>query len=295
MKIIDFKAKYKEPVILALGFFDCVHKGHQELINVTEAQAGLQNCKSAVFTFSNNPSDFYERKFKLIYSYEKRLEKLESLGVDIVISCEFNENIKNLSSGEFLRQLFERFNVKGVICGNDFTFGKGAEGDVSVLQNFCARGNISVHIVKQVYHNYQKLSSSLIREFLQKGEIENANYCLGEEYSISGKIVKGSQDGREIGFPTININVNDNLLRSGVYKCGVLLDNNMYNGIANLGAAPTFLKLEKKLEVFLFDFNKNVYGKTAAVFFRKFVRDIIHFPGKEELMNQIKEDIRNCQ
>ena len=182
--------------------------------------------------------------------------------------------------------------AKSIFVGNDFKFGANREGDVHYLIKYF--GKNSIHTIEDYEHNNEKISSTLIKSFLNDGLIEQANEALGYEYSLSGTVVKGDQRGSQIGFPTANMNVDKNIQipKNGVYKVDVYVNDISYKGIMNIGHKPTVSEDTKlSLEVHIFDFNDDIYDTNLAVYFKKFMRDEIKFSSIDELIQQISKDI----
>ena len=182
--------------------------------------------------------------------------------------------------------------AKSIYVGNDFKFGANREGDVNYLIKYF--GENSIHTIEDYDHNNEKISSTLIKSFLNDGQIEHANAALGYEYSLSGSVIKGDQRGSQIGFPTANMKVDNNIQipKNGVYKVNVYLNEILYEGIMNIGHKPTVSEDTRlSLEVHIFDFNDDIYDADLTVYFNKFIRDEIKFTSIDELIQQISKDI----
>lgn len=288
MKTITYGEKYDEKIILLLGFFDCLHKGHFELIKKARELRDVKHSKIALFTFKND--DFSKNGTLLCYS--ERIEKAERFGVDCVVAAAFDEAFKNTSYNVFFKGLVGTLNIDAIICGFDYKFGRNAEGDAEILQNLCIENNIPVYVIPKTEANGEKISTTRIKTLLASGKIREANELLGEPYSITGKVVKGRQVGREIGFPTANINVPKHKFRikCGVYKTHVVLNGVKYGAITNYGARPTFDLDFVLTETFIKDFSDDIYGSVITVFFDDYIRDIEKFYDIEKLKEQLEKD-----
>ena len=288
MKTINYGEKCDERVILLLGFFDCLHKGHLELIKKAKELRDVKHSKIALFTFKND--DFSQNGTLLCYN--ERIEKAERFGVDFIVAATFDESFKNTSYKDFFERLGATLNIDAIICGFDYKFGKNAEGNAENLQNLCEKTNIPVYVIPKTEAGGEKISTTRIKFLLENGKIHEANELLGEPYSITGKVVKGRQIGREIGFPTANINVPKHKFRikCGVYKTHVLLGGVRYGAITNYGARPTFDLDFVLTETFIKDFSDDLYGKVITVFFDDYIRDIERFYDIEKLKVQLEKD-----
>ena len=284
--------KRNSPIAVCLGNFDGIHKGHQKLINKTVEVAKNNNISSAFFTFSPNPRKFFskDRVYQLT-SIEDRKEIVSTYGIDLFLEFEFNELSMNLSPSEFIEKVLIPLNVKCIICGFDYTFGKFGAGKVQDLVSL-SKGRYEVIMIDEYDYLYEKVSTTRIMHELSNGNLVMTKELLGREYSIKGNIVKGLNNGQKIGFPTINIENGDYFLpKCGVYGLEVVIGNEVVRGIGNLGKHPTISMLDKPiLEIHLLDFSREIYGEFVTVIFKKYLRDEKKFSSVEELKNQIKID-----
>jgi len=286
---------------LTIGSYDGVHRGHLEIIkNLLEISTKLK-LKSAIIFFNIPPRFFLSGNIygNLLTTVEERLEILKTTGIEDIFSIEFNKDIANISADVFLKEiLIKKYKAKGIIVGRDFAFGYMREGNVNYLQKKCMEEKIDFKVIDFVKYQEHKISSSLIRNFLHKGEIEKANYCLSREYFITGKVIRGAGLGRKIGFPTANLEINPlKLLPHGVFAVDVLYAKKYYKAVANIGYRPTIDNLSSNLitEVHILDFNKNIYGENIRIFFNRKIRNEIKFSNIQELVSRIKEDISYCR
>lgn len=288
MKTIKYGEKYGEKIVLLLGFFDCLHKGHLELIKKGKELRDIKHCKIALFTFKND--DF--SKNGTLLCYNERVDKAKRFGVDCIVAATFDKTFKNTSYKDFFDKLTSTLNIDAIICGFDYRFGKNAEGNAEILGKLCKETNIPICVIPKTEVNGEKISTTRIKILLESGKILEANELLGEPYSIKGKVVKGRQIGREIGFPTANINVPKHKFRikCGVYKTHVFLNDVRYEAITNYGSRPTFDLDFVLTETFIKNFSADLYGKTITVFFDDFIRDIEKFYDIEKLKEQLEKD-----
>lgn len=283
--------KYKlqnTPIVLALGFYDSVHLGHQKITQTAIELAKKNNCKSAITTFKNCPLN----KQKLVYSYTERVKILKRQKIDYVFSLVFDDALKNTEAFEFLDNLFCAFNVKILVCGQDYKFGKNASGNLEFLREFCNKKNIQLCVVPFVSVGAERVSSSLIKAVLAAGDIIRANSLLGANYHLCGRVRGGRGDGRKIGVPTININLPKNKAQigTGVYATYVHIKGIKYNAITNVGAALTFNQTAAKIETHILNFSGDLCGKNITIYFVKRLRDVIKFSSIDELKMQLESD-----
>lgn len=288
MRVIDYSKKNSEPIILVLGFFDCLHLGHLKLIERARTVASETNCKVCLFTFENGGlSDG-----GAVLSFSERVEKAERYGVDIVLKTKFDRRFKSKTPKEFFDELCSFLDIEGIVCGYDYTFGYKAEGKADTLAKFCKEKNIPLEVVEKQEFNGVRISTTLVKSFLKEGNIEEANEILGEPYFIDGVVVKGRQVGRTLGFPTANTEIDESKFRikEGVYKTLVIADGEEYEGITNYGARPTFGLNSVTVETYLKNFDGNLYGSKITVKFLAYIRDIMKFSDKNELVKQLEKD-----
>ncbi|MBI4924597.1 MAG: bifunctional riboflavin kinase/FAD synthetase [Bdellovibrio sp.] len=298
--------------VVTIGNFDGVHLGHSQIIKDMIAKAKSQGGTSIVYTFRPHP--FYvlrpERHLPLLTTYDQRNKLLSELGVDVVIEEPFSREFSNLTAERFFYEiLLHKINVKEIVVGYDFSFGKEREGHLENLRSFCKKTKVSLDIVSPLMVNEDVVSSTQIRNYLIKGEIERANRLLGREFFYEGNVIKGVGRGHQIGFPTANLRPESVscqlLLANGVYatktrvipRVGSKVKNDLFQSITNIGVRPTFRSNEKALppvliETYLLDMDIDLYGAEIQVCFVKKLRDEKRFSGLEELKKQIEKDIQ---
>ena len=274
---------------VCIGGFDGVHLGHQELLKHTKESSNLFQ----IVTFDILPKKYFNNEHKLLTTNYEKIELFKKFEPSNLVFINF-EHVMKFSPETFCDMLTNNIKAKSIYVGNDFKFGANREGDVDYLLQYF--GEDSVHTIEDYEHNNEKISSTLVKSFLSEGFVEQANKALGYEYSLSGTVIKGDQRGSQIGFPTANLNIDKNIQipKNGVYKVDVHLNENLYEGIMNIGYKPTVSDGTKQsLEVHIFGFNDDIYDAVLSVHFKKFIRDEIKFSSIEELIQQISKDIED--
>lgn len=293
----------KNPVI-TIGTFDGVHLGHQKIIDQLNDEAKMINGESVLFTFYPHPRMILypeSHGLKLIQTQVEKVEKLRRMGLQNVIIHPFTKEFSRLSAIEFVRDfLVNQLNVKKLVIGYDHQFGKNREGSLDFLLDVCDTYGFEVIEIAAQEVDDVNVSSTKIRNALKSGDIETANLFLGEAFLLEGIVTKGSAIGREMGFPTANLEIQSELKLipgNGVYAVQVECDSMWFNAMMNIGFRPTINDdQEIKIEIHLFDFNGDLYGKTLTVRLLKRIRDELKFKSLDELKNQLKHDektIRN--
>jgi len=281
--------------VVALGNFDGVHKGHQELIRRTVKSAKIAGLKSAVFTFSNHPKNVLagKRVIRNILYYEDKAEIIKSLGIDYLFSLEFDDNIMHMSADEFIHTLLiDAFKMKEAYCGFNYHFGYKAEGNPEILMKTGIKEGYGLHVLEPVLIDGNLVSSSFIRSLIAQGKVDECMKYMGRHYTVGGEVVVGNRLGRTIGFPTSNILIDNSMVTPahGVYVTYCNYNGIQYQGITNVGIKPTIGDNKKNIETHLFNFSKDIYGKHIRVKFLKRLRPEIKFQSVEELAAQIGRD-----
>lgn len=292
MNKFDFNKKHNNNIVLALGFFDSVHIGHKHLINKMLHLSKEIGAESSVFTFINSPFEVLGKDTKEILTFDERCSVFESLGIDNVIYAKMDNDFMSLDKNVFLDTICSNYNVKGIVCGADYTYGKFASGNISTLQKYCLENNIVLIVDDLIEIDNEKISSTRIRNFLKEGNIDKINELLGSRYFINGEVIHCAGRGRHLGFPTANILISENkmALKNAVYQTIVSVKGKRYKAITNVGERPTFSEDSYIIESYLEGFNEDIYGDIITVEFVKKLRDIIHFDTKEQLINQLEAD-----
>ncbi len=292
----NLKKKHKRSIIL-IGNFDGIHSGHQKLFNLAKKYKKKFKLEIGVLTFEPMPKMFFNKKVRnfRISNLEQKIELLKNLSVDFIINKRFDNKFSKIKSLDFIKKvIYEKLNAKFIFVSNNFKFGNKREGDVSQLISYESIYKYKTIKPEPLKIKNKVVSSSLIRSFLEKGFLSKANKILKRNWCIIGKVEKGRQVGKKIGFPTCNIDIKDYVLaKPGVYAVRVFKNNSKSSikGIANLGYRPTFNQKKLLLEVHLFNFSGNLYNKYLSVEFLRFIREEKKFKSTEQLRKQIKSDL----
>ena len=295
-KNFNINKNHKGSIIL-IGNFDGVHLGHQKLFKLAKSYKKKYDLKIGVINFDPIPKMFFNQSVKnfRLSSISQKIDLLNSMNIDFIITKKFDKIFSKMKSINFIKNILsQKLNAKFIFVSNNFRFGNKREGDVDLLIKNEQNYNYKVVKPKPLLANKKIISSSLIRNLLEKGYLEKANKLLSRKWSIVGMVQKGRQIGKEIGFPTCNIDIKDYILaKPGVYAVRVLRKNNSeyIKGIANLGYRPTFNQKKILLEVHLFNFSGNLYNKYLSVEFLKFIRKEKKFKNVNQLRTQIKTDL----
>lgn len=283
------------PLILALGYFDGIHIGHQRVINTAIELAEKNGAIPAVISFHPHPSVVLgkaDENWTYITPLEEKKKILEGMGVKRFYLVKFDLDFASLSTKQFVDQYIVGLNVQHVVTGFDFTYGKYGKGNVETLVHE-ADGQFGQTVIEKIEEGGQKISSTLIRQCLRDGFVESIVPYLGRRYKLNGTVIHGDKRGRTIGFPTANLDTDDYTLpKVGVYAVEVNVDGEQYYAMANVGYKPTFKDDQKKpsLEVHIFDFQKEIYGSSISVTWLKRIRDEKKFKSIDELIDQLKTD-----
>ena len=282
--------------IILVGNFDGVHRGHQKLFLLAKNYKKKYLIKVGVLTFEPMPKMYFNKDLKnfRISKLNQKIEFLKKFGVDFIIVKKFDKKFSKTKSKSFIRNILgKKLKPKFIFVSNNFKFGNKREGNVKQLIKYQKICNYTVVKPKPLLKNKKIISSTYIRKLLEKGNIKKANQFLDRKWSIVGKVQRGRQLGKKIGFPTANIDIKDYILACpGVYSVKVKLPNKKnFNGIANLGYRPTFNGKKILLEVHLFNFSGNLYNKVLTVSFLSFIRKEKKFKNVDLLKKQIKVDL----
>ena len=290
LEIVNYnKDEYNFPALVVLGCFDAVHVGHAELLKKAKLQAKINGLDLGVMMFENGKGG------RQVYTFEERLAFLSGYNAKFVLKIDYNDEFKKTTPAEFLNILEEKINIKGYMSGKDFRFGAGAKGKSSTLKKYAEDEDNAVWYmpVKDVMIDGEKVSTTLIKQYLEEGKIQKANELLGREYFVSGEVCEGHGRGASVlGFPTANIvyPANKVLVAPGVYGVEAEIDGTVYKGVANCGPRPTFGEDAIVLEAYFEGLNENLYGKTLTVKFLNYIRGIKKFENADELKAQIASD-----
>ena len=296
-KLTEITKKYPRPAV-ALGMFDGVHIGHASIIKRAVELARLNNGTSMVFTFSNHPLSILnpEREPLAIGSKLLRRKIVKSLGVDVMIELAFTKEFSRISPEDFLALLEERIAPLYVVTGQNFTFGKLGKGNGRMLIREGINYGFTAEICPTITADKKTVSSTRIRELIAQGDLKSVNELLGRSFSYVAKVVHGDKRGRKLGFPTANLDIGERqaMLPNGAYVVGVSFGEKNYCGIANIGDNPTFGIDKRRIEVYIHDFNSNLYGQEITVSFISKLREERKFNSVDELVNQLRQDLNSA-
>ena len=285
--------------ILTIGTFDGVHVGHQKIIERLNKEAEKVNGNSVVFTFFPHPRMVINpdnHGLKLIQTQEEKIETLRKLGLKHLIIFPFTKEFAEVTAGDFVKKyLVEKLNVKTIVVGYDHQFGKNREGSLSYLQKVSTEYNFNVIEIPAHEIDEVNVSSTKIRKAIESGDIRTANAYLAQPFQLTGTVIHGNKLGRTIGYPTANIQVNDPLKiipAIGIYTVKVLFgDNSSYYGMMSIGTNPTVTDTENiKIEVFIFDFEKEIYGEQVVIQLFERTRGEYKFESIEKLKERLHQD-----
>jgi riboflavin kinase/FMN adenylyltransferase len=281
--------------VLALGNFDGFHLGHQAVVTRAIQRAFHERRPGSDATFDPHPVRYFKPDvppFRLT-TLDQREALFAHAGADAMLVFEFNRELASLDAEEFVRDILAgRIGAAGVVTGDDFSFGKGRAGDVALLQSLGAQHGIAAEAVAQVALDGERISSGRIREMLVAGEIGKATHMLSRDYAIEGLVERGDARGRELGYPTANLQMGDyQRPKYGIYAVRVTLDDGTeHPGVASLGVRPTFDPPQELLEAHLFDFDGDLYGRRIEVALHAYIREEVRFDSLEALAAQMRED-----
>jgi riboflavin kinase/FMN adenylyltransferase len=290
-----------EKTTVAMGSFDGMHKGHVELIGRSVAGAARSGLKSAVFTFSNHPKNALSGRIAVrnIQYPDDKAAMIEALGVDYLFSVPFTDQLGRMRRESFVEDLLcGAFNMAEAYCGFNFRYGHKAEGDAETLRAAGAARGFPVHIVDAVRVGGEIVSSSLIRTLIAEGLTEECARFLGRNYSVKGTVIEGNRLGRTLGFPTLNIRMDDHMVvpAHGVYVTECIAAGERRAAVTNVGVRPTVEGNGAKLvETHLLDYSGELYGESVCVVFLKKLREERRFESLDHLMRQIGEDCQNAR
>ncbi|MDX8385240.1 MAG: bifunctional riboflavin kinase/FAD synthetase [Gallionella sp.] len=288
------------PVALTIGNFDGVHQGHKALLNELKSAAKERGLLTAVVIFEPHPREFFtpEQAPVRLTSLREKLEFFKSMGLDRVQVCRFNAKFAQMSAEEFIRALHAELHAEYVLIGDDFRFGSGRVGDFAMMEKIGSQLGFKVQVMHSVVHDGVRVSSTAVRGALAAGQMKTAQQYLGRHYSISGKVVYGDGLGKKIGYPTANIQFKHNRAPlNGIYVVQTHAENlGVLQGVASLGVRPTVKQDGKPvLEVHLFEFSKQIYGKHLRVEFLQKLREEKKFSNVETLTQQIAMDVEQAK
>jgi riboflavin kinase/FMN adenylyltransferase len=285
--------RFKKPVV-AMGVFDGVHRGHKEILCSAVNKAHAINGISIALTFCPHP-----QKKDSLYSLQHRLRLILELGVDVCIVIDFKKSFARMKAEDFTKKvLVNKINAKYIYVGSNFRFGRNASGDLSLLYDLGKSYGFQAKGFKILKSGGRAISSTLIRNLIRNGRINDAAKLLGRHVSILGTVIKGTAIGRILGFPTANIDPHHEVIPAlGIYAVNVILRGKRLKGVCYVGKRPTLGLKNKKIsvEVYILNFCKNIYGEYIEIQFIKRIREDKKFPSLSLLVNQIQKDIFSAE
>jgi len=297
MKVIDNLQDYfiEGESILTIGAFDALHLGHQALVRNVVERAQQTGRQSGLVTFYPRPAQvlFPDRLIQHVTTPGEKAALLEQLGMDLMVLIQFTREFASQPAELFVHLLVDHLHPAEIWIGTDFMFGRDRGGNVDSMQRFGQDLGFDVHVLSPVQSDGSTISSSRIRQLLSEGNVVEAARLLGRYYSLAGEVVAGYQRGRDLGFPTANLEVRQEraLPRDGVYACFVRLGAERFPAMANLGVRPTFDNGGRVLEVYLIDMNISLYGCDLVVEFVRWIRPETRFESADALIEQLHSDV----
>ena len=290
---LDFNEFDLSPKAVSLGNFDGVHKGHQKLMRENIKISKEKNLTPSVLLFKENTKNILNGEREYLTSLEDKIEILKNLGIECFCLLEFSDKFKDLSPYEFIEEiLYKKLNTKYVIVGDNYRFGKMAKGDIKTLKKYEEDFAYKTKVVDFELDEGKIINSTDIRQMVREGKIEKANKDLGHPFKMQGKVIKGAQRGRLLNFPTANLKPSFKYVtaKSGVYFTRVNIDRNIYYALTDIGTNPTFENKKMKIETYIMDFSKDIYGKNISIEFLEYLRPDYKFNSPEELIAQMEKD-----
>lgn len=293
-ELAEFKVDPNKPLTVVLGNFDGLHLGHQNLIKMATNISREIKGETLVLTFYPPPQLLFNSNFKMLSSLDFKIGFFEALNIDKVLVIPFTQEFSRLTPEEFVREvLYKKISAKNIVCGFNYTFGHKGAGTVEDLINLANKFEQKVRIMEPLYIKNQLVSSTRIRNLISLGQIEEARELLGYNPRIKGKVIQGNKIGRKIGFPTVNLSWDKQLMipGTGVYAVEIKVGSVIKKGVANIGYKPT-ISTERNLtiEAHIFDFAQDIYNSEIELIFYHKIRNEIAFNSLEELKNQIRND-----
>lgn len=290
--------KREENTVLTVGTFDGVHAGHRAIVDAVVEKANQRDDRSVLVTFDPHPRNIINPGgdgIKLLTTLQERCEILEELGINRMVVIPFDRDFSLLSSEEFIRDIIhKKIGVSEFVIGYDHHFGRNREGTIETIEKLGEELNFDSYVVSKHEIGEQTVSSTAIRNAIsEEGNVEQAAEFLQRPYRLNGMVIHGDKRGKEIGFPTANIkpeHSNKIIPQNGVYAVKIRINGDWFYGMMNIGMRPTFGGHKQTLEVHLFDFDSDIYGKEVQVRFYKRIREEKKFNGVDELVEQLKED-----
>jgi riboflavin kinase/FMN adenylyltransferase len=287
------------PTVITVGMFDGVHKGHQHLIRCLKESAIRQGCASGVITFTNHPRSVMspDVRVALLTTPEDRLRLISEQGVDLVVPLSFTPDLSAMRARNFVELLKETLNLRGLVVGPNFAFGYQREGTAGVLTQLGQEMGFTVEVVEPVEFEGRIVSSTAVRSSVVAGDMADAAWMLSRPFILTGFVVEGDRRGRQIGFPTANLDVEPGILlpADGIYATWTQADGKTYTSATNIGFRPTFGVGGRQVETHLLDYSGDLYNAKIRVAFVRKLRDEMKFDGVESLVKQLHKDVTQAK
>ncbi len=291
MQILKFGEKLNSPIVICLGFFGCMHRGHQKLLQTAKDLALTKGSKVAMFTFSNNHLRVLGKDVKPLYTFKERCDIYQGLGVDFLITAEFTSQFKSMTAKNFLQTL-SSYDLAGIVCGFDYTCGSDRQNYQFISE---VLPNVAIKVVQPVCEEQTKISTTYVRQLLDNCQVVHANKLLSRPFFVDGKVVAGRGVGKKLGFATANVFVyDDKYLPSGVFCGEAIFDGASHKCIVNIGSKPTYDIDEVSLEAHVLDNSQDLYGKDIRIVLTGYLRPIQKFQNQDQLIQQLNTDKENC-
>ena len=295
----NLKFTIGEPTVITLGKFDGLHRGHELLIENLLAKKREHKAKALVFTFDIPPRRRAgDEDVKVLTTNEEKRWIFAKTGVDYLYECPFTPQVMGMEPEEFIRWIAEAFSVRCIVAGEDFRFGHNRAGDTSVLADFAGRCDYELIVLKKIQEDGRDISSSFVREEIEKGDIEKANRLLGYPFFLRGEVVSGRQLGRTIGFPTVNMEIppEKTMPQNGVYASRVLIEDKVWPSVTNVGSKPTVNDSGTVgAETHIIGYDGDLYGQTLTVELFSFLRPEQKFASVAALQAQMERDTERSE
>lgn len=286
-------------VVATIGNFDGVHLGHREIFRRVRQEAADLGGVSLVITFVPHPLKTLglKKEFRLINTYAEKELLIGASGVEYLLTIPFTAEFATVGAERFVREiLVERIGVRKLIIGYDYAFGRNREGDVGMLRRLGGELGFEVDVLEPIAGGGVVYSSTAVRRMITEGDVRGVVSLIGRHFSIGGTVVHGRQRGKGLGFPTANLRTDKELIpKNGVYAVKVKVDDVIYDGACNVGDNPTFDNGSLSIEVFIFDFDGDIYGREVRLYFVDRIRDEVTFPSPEALREAIARDVARCR
>ncbi|MFW6029892.1 MAG: bifunctional riboflavin kinase/FAD synthetase [Halanaerobiales bacterium] len=297
IKSDDFRNVNIGPLVIAVGTFDGLHRGHQAVINKAIKIAEERNLGIAVYTFNPHPLKVVKPALapKSIISSRQKIELIANIDIDYYLEQRFTPEFSSIEYQNFIENfLLDKFNMRHLVVGKDFHLGKLGKGSLKNIKEFAKNNNFQVTGIKNIQDFSMRISSTLIRELISNGDLQKASLLLGRLYRMDGKVIKGFGRGQELGFPTANLKLDTDycLPPVGVYACYVDYNQSKYQGVVNFGYNPTFGGVDYSIEAHILNFDhQDIYDKRISIELVKKIRDEMTFDSSDELVKQINKDV----